>query len=185
MTKPAALLVGREVAVGGIAGELPRLAAVEGHGPRLSATVHLDIESLRQGVHDRRADPVQTPRGRIRSAPELASRVELREDDLNAGEPGPRFRVDGDAARPVDDLHAAVAMEDHVDPLAVTTEGLVDGVVDDLPQAVHQTARIGGADVHPGAFPHRFEAFENLQVVGGVLGSHSVQGYPRHHRAPG
>ena len=52
--------------------------------------------------------------------------------------------------------------------VAVAGEGLVDGVVDDLVDQVVQAARTGGADVHAGALAHRFEAFENLDVVGAV-----------------
>ena len=60
--------------------------------------------------------------------------------------------------------------KDHVDPSAPTTEGLVDRVVQDLPQAVHQPAGVRRPDVHPGALAHRFEALEHGQVLRRVPG---------------
>ena len=50
----------------------------------------------------------------------------------------------------------------------VAGHGLVDRVVDDLPDAVVQPGRTGAADVHAGPFPDRFEAFEDLHVPGPV-----------------
>ena len=63
--------------------------------------------------------------------------------------------------------------------VAVAGEGLVDGVVDDLPDAVHEAARVGRADVHARALADRLEPLEHLKVVGGVLGGHNPQAYPR------
>ena len=48
-------------------------------------------------------------------------------------------------------------------------EGLVDRVVDDLPEAVHEAALVGRADVHAGALAHGLEALEDLEVAGGVV----------------
>ncbi|GAA1537943.1 hypothetical protein GCM10009788_45650 [Nocardioides humi] len=63
-------------------------------------------------------------------------------------------------------------MEDHLDPAGEAAEGLVDAVVDDLPEAVHQPPGVGGADVHPGTLPHGLEALEDQEVgcVVGVVG---------------
>ena len=51
---------------------------------------------------------------------------------------------------------------------AVPGEGLVDGVVDDLPQAVHEAAGVGGADVHARPLAHGLQSFEDQQVLGVV-----------------
>ena len=94
-------------------------------------------------------------------------------------EPGARLDVDRDAARAVAHLDAAVGVQDDVDARAVAAEGLVDGVVDDLPEAVHEAAGVGRADVHAGALADRFEPLEHLEMVGGILGGHNPQAYPR------
>ena len=47
-------------------------------------------------------------------------------------------------------------------------ERLVHGVVDDLPQAVHQPAGVGGADVHARPLADGLEPLEDEQVLGVV-----------------
>ena len=149
---------GVKAASGLAVGEDAGLAAVERHRPGLAAAVDLDVEALRERVDDGCADAVQTAGCRVRAAAELAAGVQLREDDLDAGETGARLDVDGDAARAVAHLDAAVGVQDDVDAGAVAAERLVDGVVDDLPEAVHETAGVGRADVHAGALADRLEA---------------------------
>ena len=62
-----------------------------------------------------------------------------------------------------------------VDLGAVAAERLVDGVVDDLPEAVHEAAGVGRADVHAGALAHRLEALEHGEMAGGIVGAHVGQ----------
>src|SRR5699024_9047313 len=141
----AALVVGGEVVVRralplrpGDVGEGARLTPAEAHGVGLARPVNLDVEARGEGVDDRGADAVQAAGGRVRAAAELPARVELGVDDLDAGQAGPRLDVDRDPATVVAHLHRAVGVEDDVDPVTVTTERLVDRVVDDLPHAVHE-----------------------------------------------
>ena len=49
--------------------------------------------------------------------------------------------------------------------VAVAGHGLVDGVVDDLPDEVVEAARAGGADVHAGALADGLEALEDLMSL--------------------
>ncbi len=79
-----------------------------------------------------------------------------------------RVDVDRDAAPVVDDLHAAVLEDRHHDPVAVAGQRFVDGVVDDLPHEVVQTALTGRADVHARALADRLEPFEDLDRRGVV-----------------
>ena len=107
---------------------------------------------------------MQTTRGDVRAAAELAAGVQLGRDDLDTGQPGLGLLVGGDAAAVVVDLDRVVGMQRDLDPLGVAGERLVHAVVDDLPQAVHQAAGVGRADVHAGALAHCFEALEDEQV---------------------
>jgi hypothetical protein len=113
---------------------------------------------------------VKTPGCRVRATPELAARVQAREDQLDAGQAGAGLDVDGHPATVVADLDRAVVVQRDLDAVAVPAQGLVDGVVDDLPEAVHEAARVGGPDVHAGALAHRLQPLQDLEVVGGVLG---------------
>ena len=106
----------------------------------------------------------------VGSATELSTRMQFGEDHLDAGQTGSRFDVDGNASAVVGDLDGPVPIEHDLDVLAVSGEGLVDRVVDDLPETVHDTARVGGPDVHTGSFPDGFQPFQHGELVGGVLG---------------
>ena len=172
---------GREGRVGGAlfrVVELPGFAPAEAHFVGLTAAVDLHVEAGGEGVDDGGADAVQAAGGRVGAASVFAARVELRVDDLDAGQALAGDDVDGDAASVVGDGGGVVGVQAHVDGVAVAFQGLVDGVVDDLPEAVHETAVVGGADVHAGAFAHGLEPLEDGEVsrvvVGCVGRSHDV-----------
>ena len=131
--------------------------------------VDVDVHPRRQRVDYRETDPVEAARRVVGPAAELAAGVQLGRHHLDPGEAGLRLLVGRDAAAVVVDLDGVVGVEGHLDPACVAPERLVYAVVDDLPQAVHQTARVGGPDVHARPFAHRFEALEDEQV-GGVVG---------------
>jgi len=95
--------------------------------------------------------------------------VQLGEDHLDTAELGARLDVDGDATGAVDDVDAAVGLEAYVDLGPEAGQRLVDGIVDDLPQAVHEPAGVGGADVHGRALADGFEALQHQQVPGFVV----------------
>src|SRR6185436_2735681 len=69
----------------------------------------------------------------------------------------------------VPDLDRAVGAQGHVDVVAVAGERLVDGVVDDLPEAVHEAAGVGRPDVHAGPLADGFEPLEDGEVTRGVV----------------
>ena len=147
----------------------PRLAPPERHRPGRAVAVDLDVEPGRQRVHHRGADAVQTAGGVVRAAAELAARVQFGEDDLDPGQAGPRLDVDRDAACLVGHGDRAVLGQRHVDLRAEAAQRLVDGVVDDLPEAVHEAAGVGRADVHRRPLADRLQTLEDQQVAGLVL----------------
>ncbi len=55
-------------------------------------------------------------------------------------------------------------MQGDLDALGDLGQGLVDAVVDDLPDTVHEPAGVGGADVHAGSLADRFESLQHQQV---------------------
>jgi hypothetical protein len=112
---------------------------------------------------------VQTARHLVRAAAELAAGVQHRERDLDAGLLVLRVEVGRDAVAVVDDAAAAIGQQRHVDAAAAAGHGLVDGVVDDLPDEVVEAVQTGRTDVHAGPLADRLEAFEDLQVLRGVV----------------
>ena len=145
------------------------MTLVEGHVMGFAVAVDLDVQTRAQRVDDGRADAVQAAGRVIGRVAELRAGMQLGQHDLDAGELGLRLDVDGDATAVVGHFHGAVVVQGHRDMVAGARKRLVHRVVDDLPQAVHQTLAVGGADVHAGALAHRVQAFEHGKAVGTVF----------------
>ena len=112
---------------------------------------------------------MQATGGVVGGVAELAACVQLGEDHLDAGEPGAGLGVHGDAAGMVDHPDRPVGAEGDLDLVAEAGECLVDGVVDDLPEAVHEAAGVRGSDVHGRPLPDRLQALKNQQILGLVV----------------
>jgi hypothetical protein len=82
--------------------------------------------------------------------------------------------ADRHAAAVVLDGDDAIGLDRDPDGLGLSGHRLVDRVVDDLPDQVMETARVGRADVHARALADSLEALEDLDA-GGVV----VRGVPR------
>ena len=117
-------------------------------------------------VYDRRAHAVQAAGIGVVLVVELAARVQLRVDHLDRRYAQLRVNVHGDAAAVVGHGAGAVPAQRDGDLVGIAVGGLVDGVVDDLPDQMVQAARAGRADVHAGAHTHRVQSLEHLYVAG-------------------
>ena len=111
---------------------------------------------------------MQTARHLVAVVVELAAGVEDGQHDFRR-RLAARMLIDGDAAAVVDDRDRPVDVNRHVDLIAETGKGLVDRVVDDLVDEVVQARRSGRADVHGGPLADRLEAFEDPDLVRGIL----------------
>jgi len=96
--------------------------------------------------------------------------MQLGHDDLGGGHPLLLVDADRDAAPVVGDGDEAVRLHGDLDPGRVAGERLVHGVVDHLGEEMVQRLLVGAADVHAGPAAHRLEAFEHLDIPGGVAG---------------
>ena len=163
----------RAPAVGGRADPLEtagRPAARVALAPQLAIARHLDLELLREPVDHGQTDAVQPARGAIDLGAELAAGMQRGQDHLErraVGELG--MRVDRDAAAVVAHRQRAVGLQAHLDPAGVAGDRLVHGVVEQLRREMMQRALVGAADEHAGAAAHRLQAFEDLDVGGGVI----------------
>ena len=104
---------------------------------------------------------MQATDGVIRRVAELGTGMQFGQYDLHAGQAGFRFLVHRDASAIVRDFHGTVGVQGDHDIVAEAGQGLIHGVIDDLPQAVHKTLRVGGADVHARTLAHRIQALKN------------------------
>ena len=153
-------------------------AVVEAHPEGVALLAHAHVEPGRQRVDHRGAHAVQATGHLVAAAAELAAGVQLGEHELDGADALGRVHVGGDAAPVVLDPDRAVLHQGDVDGVGVAGQGLVDRVVDDLPDQVVQAALAGGADVHAGALAHRLEPLEHgdrAGVVGLAVDDHDLR----------
>ena len=112
---------------------------------------------------------MQTARHLVAVVVELAAGVQHGHHDFG-GRLAARVKVDRNAAAVVDDRDRAVDVNRDVDLIAEARQRLVDRVVHDLVDEVVQAGRTGRADVHRRPLADGLEPFENLDLVGGILG---------------
>ncbi len=154
-----------------------RLAALERHAIELLAARDLDLHALGQRVRHRNADAVQAAGGFVNLGVEFAAGVQRAHDHFERRLVLEfRMRIDRDAAAVVGDGDKAVGRHLDLDPVGVAGQRLVHGIVDHLGEQVMQRLLVGAADIHAGAAAHRFEPFQDLDVLGGIAG---LAGDPR------
>ena len=155
-----------------------RLLVDVGLGPAEPVPLDVDLQPGRERVDDRDTDAVQSTGHRIGVAVELSAGMQHGEDDLDGRLLLLGVHADGHSSAVVGHPDRAVGEQGHLDPVAVAGQGLVDGVVDDLPHQVVQSPLAGRTDVHTRTFANSFQALEDLNricsVTGRRLARHSV-----------
>jgi hypothetical protein len=159
-----------------------RGSAHEVHIVLLAAAFHPDLELLRQRVHHRHSDAVQSARHLVAVLVELSAGVEHGHRQLDSGNLFSGMDVDRNAATIIRDSDRIVGVNHQADLAGVAGERFVDGVVDDFVSEVMQPARRRRTDVHSGTFAYRCESLQNLNlssVVSGFAGRGSLRHYVR------
>ncbi|MEY9475271.1 hypothetical protein ABH992_007670 [Bradyrhizobium yuanmingense] len=147
------------------------MAALEGHAVELLAARDLDFETRGEGVHHGDADAVQTARGLVDLAVELAARMQRAHDDFERRLLREfRMRIDGDAAAVVGDGQETVRTQLDSNEGRMPGQRLVHRVVDDFGEQMMQRLLVGAANIHAGPAPHRFQPLEHLDVGCRVIG---------------
>ena len=104
---------------------------------------------------------METARGSIGAVSELSTRMKLGEDDFHARKANSGDLVYGNTTTVIRDRSRMVRMQAHIDRVAVAFQGLVDRIINNLPEAVHESTVVGRSDVHAGALTNGLESFEN------------------------
>ncbi|CAB4631908.1 unannotated protein [freshwater metagenome] len=86
---------------------------------------------------------MQATGGCIGSAAKFSTSVQLGENNLDTRQSRFWLNINRHTAAVIFYGHAAVFIEFYSDVLAVTSKRLIHAVIDDLPEAVHQSAAIG------------------------------------------
>ena len=110
---------------------------------------------------------MKAARDLVPATTELASCMKLRQDDFE-GRLAALVHVDRDAAPVVEHGHRAVLVDSYVDFRSEASHRLVDRVVDNLVHALMKAANGRAPDVHAGALPDSFQAFQDLNL-GGII----------------
>ena len=148
-----------------------RHAAAVALAPGVAVAVDFQIELDRESVDHGETDAMQASRDLVGVLVELPAGMQLGHDDFHRRPPLALVEGHRNPAAVVPHGDAAVTVDHDLDQLAEAGLSLVDRVVDELEHHVVQTRPvIGVADVHPGPFPDRLEALEDLDVLGRVPG---------------
>ena len=147
------------------------MATLKAHAIELLAAGDFDLEPRGEGIDDRYADAVQTAGGLVNLGVEFAAGMQRAHDDFERGFFRKfRMRIDRNAAAVVGHGQKAIGAQFDFDEAGVTGQRLVHRVVDDFGEQMMQRLLVGAADIHAGPAAHRLEAFQHLDIPGGVAG---------------
>ena len=145
------------------------LAALERLAIERLTARHFDLELLRERIDHGNADAVQSARGLVGAAVELAARVQLGHDDFERGDLRKfRVRVDRHAAPVVEHAQIAALLERDLDEGGVAGDRLVHRIVDHFGKEMMERVRIGPAHIHARPPAHRLQPPRALRSMAAV-----------------
>src|SRR5690606_35669642 len=153
-------------ALGQLLGRVPTVA--EANAPSVALAAHDGVDLLGQCVHYGDAHAVQAAGDLVAASAELAAGVQDGHDNLYGWLALGWVDIHWDAAAIVLATHAAVGLQGDIDGVAVPSQRLIDGVVDNFVDQVVQAAGAGGTDVHARTLAYRFKPFEDGNILGAV-----------------
>ncbi len=112
---------------------------------------------------------MQTAGYLIGTAAELAAGMKNSEDRLNRRDTGLRVNFRRHTASVIFDGHDILVIDSDFNLCRITGQGLINRVVDDLPDQVMQTGRRGCTYVHTRSFSDSFKTFQYLYIVRSIV----------------
>ena len=146
-------------------------ATGEVHVVDRAAAMNLGREPFREGVHHTHTHAVKSPGNLVGILVEFSAGVQRRHSEFYAGQLFNGVEVDWNTAPVIEYSDRLALVHGDVHCGAVTSHRLIDGVVHNLVHEVMEPTGGGGPDVHARAFSNSLQAFENLNLLGGVLGA--------------
>ena len=101
----------------------------------------------------------------VAAAAEFSAGVEHGVHHFQSGPSGLGLDVHRDTTAIIGDGDGISGIDGHGDVPAVACQRFINGVVHDLIDQVVQTADGGRADIHTRALAHRFQTFQNLDLL--------------------
>jgi hypothetical protein len=139
---------------------LGRLATGEGHVVDHAFAGDFGLKPFGDGIDALGADPMEATGDLIGSFAEFAAGVEVGHDQFKCRHLVFGMHVDRNAAAVILNGDGTLGMEGYLDGGTIAGEGLVNGVVDDLENAVMEAPFIGISDVHVGPLADPVETFQ-------------------------
>ena len=137
-----------------------------------------DPEPLGQGVDNGRAHAMKAAGDLIAAAAELAAGMKHGVHHFQGRPAGLGLDIHGDTTTVVGNGDGIAGIDGNGDVLAVPGQGFINGVVHDFVDQMMQAGRGGGADIHTGPLPDRFQSFQHLDLLRAVFLSYF--GFVRH-----
>ncbi len=146
-----------------------RLALMELHDVLLAVTANRQLQPVRQRVDAGHTDTVKATGDLVAVLVELAAGMQDAHDDFRRSPLRFVLVVEFDADRDTTTVIAhrdrIVGVNGHDDIVAVASQCLVDGIIDNLEHHVMQTGAVGGvADIHSGPLADGFKSLELLNA---------------------
>ena len=107
-------------------------AVFKGHKIFFAAAPHTQLKSIRQRIDNRDAHAMQTARNLVGVLVEFSTGMELGHDDFGRRHALFFVNIDRHAAPVVAHRTRAIAVQNHIDFIAMTCQRFVDGVIDDF-----------------------------------------------------
>ena len=141
----------------------------------MNFTVEMDIDSapLGKAVDHRGADAVQTAGYGIRLAAEFSAGMEHGHNCFQGGYFSGGVNPHRDTAPVVLDADGFILFNNGGNLITAAGHSFIDAVIDNFVNQMMEPALVGAADVHPGTPPHRLQATENENILGGIFGGFS------------
>ncbi|MNE43065.1 hypothetical protein D3C80_1372220 [compost metagenome] len=118
----------------------------------MAFTLDLDDDKLGQGVYYGYTDSVQAPGYLIALTAKFSTGMQYGHNDFQGRFFQLRIFTDGDASPIIDNGNTVVLMNDNFNFVAISSQSLVNTVINDFPYEVMKTLAARGANIHPRTF---------------------------------
>ena len=133
----------------------------------LTGNVHL--EPLRQSVHNRCTDTMQTACTLITAAAKLTAGVQLGQYDLQGGLARLRVGIYGNTAPVITNRYGIICMDRHVNLMAKTSHRLIYAVIQNFIHQMMKSTLRRRTNVHARPAPDCFQTLQDLNILGIII----------------
>ncbi len=131
----------------------------------MTVTFDLNKDLFRQGIHYRDTHAMQTTGNFISATAEFTACMQHGHYDFKRRLLKLYILTYRYATSIIDNSDRVILMYNHLNPVTITCECLIDTIIDDLPYQVMETFRTSRTNIHARTFPNRFQPFQYLNLA--------------------